>query len=126
MKIPTNFRRLKPSEQLRVGDRYVERKTGNVNKLDTNTTCTAGYYERFTFWRQRVKANTVKKSKPVVADKLPVVGFTYSNPNTTWRIVKVTKATTDYIEGFEQISGEPFKRFLRTKAEGVHLLNFNS
>lgn len=124
MKIPTNYRRLKPTEQLRKGDYYRHRHSNTVDMMNNDSTITAGYYSDYTFWRKRKKENA---SKPVNDKGLPLVGFTYINKGiASWRTVKVTKATPEYVEGFEQIADNPFKRFLRVKSEGIHLLTFNT
>jgi hypothetical protein len=127
MTIPKNYRRVKSNERIRAEDLYVGRNSATVYKITNDPPRrTASYYSEYTFWRKR-KKEPVSKSNAVNSKGLPLVAFTYTNKGqVTWRTVKVTKATYNYLEGFEQTGGNPFKRFLREKTEGIHLLTFNS
>jgi hypothetical protein len=137
MKIPKNYRRVRSDEQIRTGDLFVGRDSGTVDETTADSWNSASYYlllmgrvhkSKYTFWRKRKKKTVSNVVNFKVNFKgLPLVGFAYINKGqVTWRTVKVTKATYDYLEGFEQTVGEPFKRFLREKADGIHLLKFNS
>jgi hypothetical protein len=139
--IPAHYRQLSPDEVICKGD--LKLRNGQVRRASNSIGRQAGTCSS-TVWRRRhvevgynntlwgyvaPKKSTVPVKKEHPVEKNPLVHFNYPSSNICWhspeRIVRLIAVNRKYIVGIEVSDKNKFKKFLRSKATGFKIVEFN-
>jgi hypothetical protein len=144
MKIPVNYRQLKPTEIVRKGDFYRQEWDGSAIPVKNSIGKLVGSYSShtYTFWRRRHTKAVVSPAKvatPAKTDKpqktVTVVSFSYPGSQShipRLRTVQLISLDDKYLVGLEVTGDHPgsytfkFKRYSRWKIRGISLVHFGA
>jgi len=144
MKIPNNYRQLKPTEIIREDDLYRQEWDGSTLLVKNSIGRIVSAYSSniYTFWRRRHTKSVVAPTQVATPSKaskpkktVTVVSFSYPGSQShvpRLRTVQLISLDDKYLTGLEVTGDHPgdytfkFKRYLRWKIRGISLVHFGA